>query len=91
MTLPVEKKRRFVFNVSLLPGSGHRPRDKKPLPIDAKRRLLGYPAPPLSSLLLVSAPRPAAERRGSPSFYTGVNGIEAIFRANCRNLAPLAP
>jgi hypothetical protein len=62
MTLPVERKRASVFDVSLPLGSEHRPRDKKPVPVDAKRRLQGYPAPVLSSLLLLLE----GESRGSP-------------------------
>jgi hypothetical protein len=44
--------------VSLLLDSEHRPRDKEPFPVDAKRRLPSHPAPPLSSLLLPSLARP---------------------------------
>jgi hypothetical protein len=69
MAHPLEKKGLFVFNVSLLPGSEHRPRDKRPLPVEAKRALLGYPAPPPSSLVrrsLARLRRSGGARRSVP-------------------------
>jgi hypothetical protein len=81
MTLLVEKKRRLLFDVSLLPGSERLSRDKTLVSIDAKLGLLDSGAAPLSLLVLLPLVRP---RRNAEAVLplTGVDGIGAIFRVN---------
>jgi hypothetical protein len=91
-TLFVETKRHLVFNVSLRRDKEHLSRDKKPLAVDAKRRLLGCAVPLPSLLVLPPLARPRQGDRVVVSSHWGRRSVRGgVHRRDSEMLVGVAP